>query len=168
MNDDLISRAAATTIPILPIEHRKYQTMNIDDAYDLGWLDCQNCIEKLPPAEPERNGLTKDDIETIRIHLSAIKENLCNQRRWKEAQEYEDLIKRLLSASSAQPERDIPMKPNETIDSSWGIRKKQAVCPKCDYYLGHVEFIGNPNGKKVTYCETCGQAIDWEGWKWEE
>jgi len=74
----------------------------------------------------------------------------------------------LLTMPSAQPERDIPMKPNETIDSSWGIRKKQAVCPKCDYYLGHVEFIGNPNGKKVTYCETCGQAIDWEGWEWEE
>ena len=68
---------------------------------------------------------------------------------------------------SAQPERDIPMKPNETIDTAWGIRKKQAVCPKCDYYLGYVEFIGNPNGKKITYCETCGQAIDWEGWEWE-
>ena len=51
--DDLISRQDATTIPILPKEHRKYQTMNIDDAYDLGWLDCQNCIEKLPPAQPE-------------------------------------------------------------------------------------------------------------------
>lgn len=85
---------------------------------------------------------------------------------------YEALPLEMASAinrlSSAQPERDIPMKPNETIDSSWGIRKKQAVCPKCDYYLGHVEFIGNPNGKKVTYCETCGQAIDWEGWEWEE
>lgn len=67
-----------------------------------------------------------------------------------------------------QSERDIPMKPNETIDSSWGIRKKQAVCPKCDYYLGRVEFIGNPNGKKVTYCEICGQAIDWEGWDSDE
>ena len=50
---DIISRQDATTIPILPKEHRKYQTMNIDDAYDLGWLDCQNCIEKLPPAQPE-------------------------------------------------------------------------------------------------------------------
>lgn len=76
-----------------------------------------------------------------------------------------DMLERL---PSAQPECDIPMKPNETIDSSWGIRKKQAVCPKCDYYLGHVEFIGNPNGKKVTYCETCGQAIDWEGWRWKD
>ena len=53
MNNDLISRQAATTISILPKEHRKYQTMNIDDAYDLGWLDCQNCIEKLPSAQPE-------------------------------------------------------------------------------------------------------------------
>lgn len=52
-NDDLISRREATTIPILPIEHRKYQTMNLDDVYDLGWLDCQNCIEKLLPAQPE-------------------------------------------------------------------------------------------------------------------
>ena len=50
---DCISRQAATTIPILPKEHRQYQTMNIDDAYDLGWLDCQNCIEKLPSAQPE-------------------------------------------------------------------------------------------------------------------
>ena len=53
MMDDLISRQEATTIPILPKEHRQYQTMNIDDAYDLGWLDCQNCIEKLPSAQSE-------------------------------------------------------------------------------------------------------------------
>lgn len=69
---------------------------------------------------------------------------------------------------SAQPERDIPMKPNETIDSAWGIRKKQAVCPKCDYYLPRIYFLGYSKNEKVTYCETCGQAIDWEGWEWEE
>lgn len=40
--------------------------------------------------------LSSDDIETIRIHLSAFKEKLCNQRRWKEAQEYQALIDRLL------------------------------------------------------------------------
>ena len=65
---------------------------------------------------------------------------------------------------SAQPERDIPVKPNETTDTAWGIPHRQAVCPKCDYYLGHVVFLGDGKGKKVTYCETCGQAIDWEGW----
>ena len=41
------------------------------------------------------NALTPDDIETIRIHLGAFKESLCNQRRWKEAEEYEQLIKKL-------------------------------------------------------------------------
>lgn len=63
----------------------------------------------------------------------------------------------------AQPERDIPLKPIETTDRAWGIPSRQAVCPKCDYYLGHVAFLGNYKGKRVTYCETCGQAIDWEG-----
>lgn len=65
---------------------------------------------------------------------------------------------------SAQFERDIPVKPTETTDKAWGIPHKQAVCPKCDYYLGHVSFLGDYKGKRITYCETCGQAIDWEGW----
>ena len=69
---------------------------------------------------------------------------------------------------SVQLDRDIPMKPNETTDRSWGIPKKQAVCPKCDYYLGHVSFLGDYKGKRITYCETCGQAIDWEGWDFDE
>lgn len=50
---DLISRQAAVTIPILPKEHREYQTMNLDDAYELGWFDYQKCIEDLPSAQPE-------------------------------------------------------------------------------------------------------------------
>lgn len=69
---------------------------------------------------------------------------------------------------TVQPERDIPIKPNETTDTAWGIPHRQAVCPKCDYYLGHVVFLGDGKGKKVTYCETCGQAIDWEGWDLNE
>ena len=69
---------------------------------------------------------------------------------------------------SVQPERDIPIKPNETIDRAWGIPHRQAVCPKCDCYLGKVVFLGDGKGKKVTYCETCGQAIDWEGWDFDE
>lgn len=48
---DLISRQAAITIPILPVEHRKYKTMNLDDAYELGWYDCRECIEDLPSAQ---------------------------------------------------------------------------------------------------------------------
>ena len=69
---------------------------------------------------------------------------------------------------SAQLERDIPIKPIETTDRAWGIPNKQAVCPKCDYYLSHISFLGDYKGKRITYCETCGQAIDWEGWDWDE
>ena len=77
-------------------------------------------------------------------------------------------VSKLSVLPSAQSERDIPMQPNETIDSSWGIRKKQAICPKCNYYLNRIYFLGDSKNKKITYCETCGQAINWEGWEWEE
>ena len=50
---NLIDRQAAVSIPALPKEYREYQTMNLDDAYELGWYDLQNCIEKMPSAQPE-------------------------------------------------------------------------------------------------------------------
>ena len=56
----------------------------------------------LPSAQPER--LTDDDFETIRIHLNAYKEKLCNQNRWKEAEEYQRIIDRFMAFASAQPE----------------------------------------------------------------
>ena len=54
--NDLISRQEAITLGVMPKEYRKYQTYNLDDAYEQGWLDLQKCIEKLPPVtiEPER------------------------------------------------------------------------------------------------------------------
>lgn len=79
-----------------------------------------------------------------------------------------EVIEMLKDLPYAQPERDKPMKPIKTTDRAWGIPKKQAVCPKCDYYLGHVSFLGDYKGKRITYCETCGQAIDWEGWDSDE
>ena len=80
----------------------------------------------------------------------------------------EAICKVLADVPSAQPERDIPMKPVETTDRAWGIPTRQAVCPKCDYYLGHIAFLDSYKGKRITYCETCGQAIDWEGWDFDE
>jgi len=56
--------------------------------------------EQLPSAQPEH--LTDDDFETIRIHLSAYKELLCNQHRWKEAEEYQRIIDRFMLFASAQ------------------------------------------------------------------
>lgn len=32
-------------------------------------------------------------------------------------------------------EKQIPKKPNKTIDSSWGTQKEAHTCPVCDYYL---------------------------------
>ena len=52
--DELISRQAATTIPVMPKEHRHYQTNNLDDAYEQGWNDLQECIENLPPIQPQQ------------------------------------------------------------------------------------------------------------------
>lgn len=66
------------------------------------WSVSDNIISRLQSAQPER--LTDDDFETIRIHLSAHKERLCNQRRWKEAEEYQRIIDRFMSFASAQPE----------------------------------------------------------------
>jgi hypothetical protein len=43
--------------------------------------------------------LSDDEIETIRIHLSAIKEELCNQSRYGEAAYYEKLIEKFLSSN---------------------------------------------------------------------
>ena len=58
--------------------------------------------------------------------------------------------------------------PCRATDKAWGIPNKQAVCPKCNCYLSHISFLGDYKGKRITYCETCGQAIDWEGWDWDE
>lgn len=56
-------------------------------------------------------------------------------------------------------EKQIPKKVEYGIDGSWGTEKEQPVCPVCDYFITRTHFIGE--GKKVTYCDHCGQAIDW-------
>ena len=67
-------------------------------------LSIRQAIRDLPSAQPER--LTDDDFETIRIHLNAYKEKLCNQQRWEEADEYQRILDRFMSFASAQP--DVP------------------------------------------------------------
>ena len=116
-------------------------------------------IDKVPSAEPERamkdcrnckHGNYNDRWDTYFCYHS----DDCNDwDKWE---------------PSAELERDIPIKPIETTDKAWGIPSKQAVCPKCDYYLGHIAFLDDYKGKRITYCEVCGQAIDWEGWEFDE
>lgn len=64
---DLIDRQAATTIPVMPKEHRHYQTNNLDDAYEQGWNDLQDCIENLPTVqtEPEKYEYHYDHTDCI-------------------------------------------------------------------------------------------------------
>ena len=91
--DDTVSRKAAIDAI------NSYFGFSIEEEYGSA---VQEVINGLPPAQPER--LTDDDFETIRIHLSAFKERLCNQHRWKEAEDYERLIGRFISFASAQTE----------------------------------------------------------------
>lgn len=61
-------------------------------------------------------------------------------------------------------EKQIPKKPNKETSSSWGTKKEVHTCPVCDCYLTEVYFIAPQESKikeKITYCEACGQAIDW-------
>lgn len=65
-------------------------------------------------------------------------------------------------------EKQIPKKPNKEISSSWGTQKEVHTCPVCDCYLTEVYFIAPKESKikeKITYCEACGQAIDWSDTK---
>ena len=98
-------------------------------------------IDKIFPADPMRNDYTQGIACGAALATEYIKQ-----------------------MPSAQPERDTPRKPTETTSRMWGIREKEPVCPKCGYYLGHWRFLG----KRITYCEHCGQAIDWEGWDFDE
>jgi DNA-directed RNA polymerase subunit RPC12/RpoP len=90
--DDMISRQAVLSLA-KELKFGDYVTRQIDP-YD---------VQMLPSAQPER--LTDDDFETIRIHLNAYKEKLCNQHRWKEAEKYQRIIDRFMTFASAQPER---------------------------------------------------------------
>ncbi len=62
--------------------------------------------------------------------------------------------------------KQIPMKVETDIDRSWGIYKTVPACPSCGSFLQIVDFIGD--GKKISYCDSCGQAVNWEEWKYDD
>lgn len=100
-------------------------------------------LEGLPSVQPER--LTDDDFETIRIHLNAFKENLCNQRRWKEAEEYQRIIDRFMAFTSTQPRK------GEWIDYS---DEGFVECPFC-----HSATNCDGNKDELHYCFSCGAEL---------
>ena len=106
-------------------------------------------IEALPSAQPER--LTDDDFETIRIHLNAYKEKLCNQQRWKEAEEYQRIIDRFMTFASAQPAR----KKGEWITKvlNYGDRGLKEIYYECS--ICNMDF-----SDKWNFCPSCGADME--------
>lgn len=47
---EYIDREAAMTTPVLPKEYREYQTDNLDDAYEQGWMDALDNLKNAPAA----------------------------------------------------------------------------------------------------------------------
>ena len=160
MNDDTISRRMAInaleSIGSIDTEADKEYARSVFEALPstqsgsaekdiramCGECDAWNIYKNYLSAQPEH--LTDDDFETIRIHLDAYKEKLCNQGRWKEAKEYQRIYDRFMAFASAQPERDIPL--DYIID-----KDGNAICPKC-----------GTNVEWHKYCGECGQALKWE------
>ena len=85
-------------------------------------------IKRMPSAQPEH--LTDDDFETIRIHLSAFKEKLCNQGRYREAEEYQRLIDRFMAFASAYS--DVP-----AINAVDTISRQAAIDEIKQFYRKH-------------------------------
>lgn len=55
---EYIEREAAMLTPVLPKEHRHYQTSNLDDVYAQGWADALDNLKNAPAADvaPVRHG----------------------------------------------------------------------------------------------------------------
>lgn len=50
---EYIEREAAMLTPVLPKQHRQYQTDNLDDAYEKGWEDALSNLRNAPAADVE-------------------------------------------------------------------------------------------------------------------
>lgn len=55
---EYIELEAAMLTPVLPKEHRHYQTSNLDDVYAQGWADALDNLKNAPAADvvPVRHG----------------------------------------------------------------------------------------------------------------
>ena len=101
-------------------------------------------LKDLPSAQPER--LTDDDFETIRIHLSAHKEKLCNQQRWEEAEEYQRIIDRFMAFASAQRKGKWMFSPDHA----------EGICTNCHYKIYGRPYQNTYLIVPYNYCPTCG------------
>lgn len=65
---EYIEREAAMLTPVLPKEYRRYQTYNLDDAYELGWEDALNNLKNAPAADVAPVVRCRDCIYTRKLY----------------------------------------------------------------------------------------------------
>lgn len=114
-----------------------------------GECDAWNIYKNYLSAQPEH--LTDDDFETIKIHLDAYKEKLCNQGRWKEAKEYQRIYDRFMAFASTQVDRP----QGEWIGEADGYADGELVydtwyCSNCGY------VVDDDEPPTWNYCPNCG------------
>lgn len=80
METEYIEKQAAISLPVLPKEHRGYQTYNLDDAFETGWYELQRCIEEIPPAADVRPVVLCKDCDLWNEWDSSGRESLGNYR----------------------------------------------------------------------------------------
>ena len=146
MKYDSISRQAATTIPVMPKEHRYYQTNNLDDAYEQGWNDLQECIENLPPIQPNHNadyGKMVDDTISRQMAIDAL--DCING--------VEEVLR---SLPSVQPKRGKWM-PNSQFYPEVNTHWIRWECSECGYTRTK-RWEGTTDGRcpEAKICENCG------------
>lgn len=120
---------------------REYYIQSLEEVLESEWTKIRHeaCFTEgaiedlLELLKEEQERLTDDDFETIRIHLNAYKEKLCNQQRWEEAEDYQRIIDRLTAFASAEPERKT---------AEW--------------------IYGENGGQDGWYCSKCGLFIPWD------
>ena len=124
--DELISRQAAITIPVMPKEHRHYQTNNLDDAYEQGWSDLQECIENLPPVQPDVPDTNVGDISR-----QAAMERLMAQNVIMDGSEYHNGF----NAGVNRAQEVIRNLPSVQPDHNAEVSKMEIIhCKDCKYY----------------------------------
>jgi len=61
-----------------------------------------------------------------------------------------------------------PMRVSTGEEHAWGKTEIVPACPRCDYILDRIEFLGDGT-HKTSFCWHCGQMIDWsEVDTWED
>lgn len=58
---EYLEREVAMTMPVLPKRYRQFQTDNLDDAYEQGWMDALDNLKNSPAdVAPVRHGRWED------------------------------------------------------------------------------------------------------------